>query len=51
MKNEFCSSDFSFLCDAIFRGQVGLENWQNFLKIHVFRVLRVHKNDPMVLAL
>ena len=51
IKNEFNHFDFSFFCDVIFRRWIGLENWQNSFKHHVFPVLRVHKNDPMTLDL
>ena len=51
IKNEFNHFDFLFFCDVIFRRWIGLENWQNFFKHHVFPVLRVHKNDPMTLDL
>ena len=42
---------FYFLCGVIFRGWIGLENSQNFLKNHIFLVLHVHKNDPVALVI
>ena len=49
MKNKLYRTAFSFFYDVIFGGWIGLENWQIFLKNHVFSVTRVHKNDPLVL--
>ena len=51
LNNEFYRSDFSFLCNVIFRELIGLENWQNFLNYHVFPLIPVGKNDPMGLNL
>ena len=51
MEIDFYHCKFSFFCDVIFRRQMELENWQNFLKNHVFPVLHVHKIDRMTLAL
>ena len=49
MKNEFLSIGFSSFCGVIFKRRIGLENYQFFLKNHVFSVLLVQKNDPVAL--
>ena len=50
-KNEKEEVDFLFFYNIIFKGWIGLKNWENFPKNHVFPVLRIHKNDPMTLVL